>query len=683
LVEDGGAETVQTLLAAARSLQLLVTSRTALELVSERRFEVLPLPVPKQGAGCWVSGVEKQDARIEAPLSPGAQRPIPGLRSAHSDTRHPTPGTLLSIPSIALFVDRAQAVRPDFQLGSHNADAVMALCVRLEGIPLAIELAAARTQLLSPSQMLAQLEDRFAFLVSRRRDIPSRHRTLRATLEWSARLLSPELHRRLARLSVFRGGWTIETATEVCAESLDILESLEVLCNSSLTVAEETPEGGIRFRMLETIREFAAEILETSDEAEQIRTRHANWCLRLVNSAHKASTGPDQQMWLDRLELEHDNLRAALTWRLKCPLDSEDRDPLPALTLLRLCAVLPNFWWTRGYLDEGRAWCAAALDRAGAASRTSDRGDVLSGAGVLALRQGDYAAARAYFEECLSIRRELGHAQGISYALNNLGMLACDEGDYKAAHTYYAESLSIKRELGDQKAVAGTLNNMGMVAQSLGDFAAAETQYREALHINRELGNRAFEANNLNNMGIAAELQGDLSTARGYYEESLPIRQALGDRWGIAYSLYCLGHLDCLLKNYRSAEDHLQESLTIRKEVGHRPGIAQSLSALAELAVALSMASEDEQAVWLPTEADTIDMLVRHAVPLWSAASALRHEIGDRLSTWEQEALDRKIAAVRERIGPADFDAAWSAGQAMSMDQAIASAQSTRRKLVD
>jgi predicted ATPase len=626
-------------------------------------MELLPLPVPIQSVEYRVSGVEKQGAHMRRQSSPEAQWQVQDSQSALPDTRHPAHDTLLSVPSVGLFVDRVQLVRLDFRLGRHNAEAVAALCARLEGIPLAIELAAARAHLLTPAQMLAQLEDRFAFLVSRNRDIPSRHRTLRATLEWSVRLLSPELQRFLARLSVFRGGWTLEAADSICAEvgrgvggphlpekpapdeegkesRSSSLTLLEVLCNNSLVIAQETVEGGFRFRMLETVREFAAGLLEGSDEADQVRTRHGDWCVKLSTAGQRASSGPEQQIWMDRLELEHDNLRAALAWSLARAQNSENCEASPPLTALRLCVMLPYFWWTRGYFCEGRAWCDAVLDRIGRTALNHERGDVLLGVGVIAMRQGDYTAARAYFEESLAIRRALKHPRGISQVLNNLGMLACDEGDYEAAHAYYVESLSIKRELGDQQAVAGTLNNMGMVAQSRGDFIEAETLYQEALRINRESGNRAFEANNLNNLGLAAEFQGDLLRARAYYVESLPIRQAIGDRWGIAYSLYCLGHVDCLLDDYRSAEDYLQESLTIRKEIGHRPGIAQTLNALAELAAAFYWAGSTGTAISRPDDGD------------------------------------RKIAVVRDQFGPIAFDAAWSAGKGMSMDQAIAYAQS-------
>ena len=291
LVEEG-ANIVGQLIAQTTNLKLLITSRQTLELSAERRLELLPLPVPNEEGRDRSSGVQVSRSSGNRKLRSGID--LNTRTPEHLDTQHPTPDTLLSFPSVALFVDRVQSMRLDFRLGRHNAEAIAMLCARLEGIPLAIELAAARAQLLTPSQMLAQLEDRFTFLVSRKRDMPSRHRTLLATLEWSTRLLSPELQRFLSRLSVFRGGWTIEAAAEVCGESGDILGSLEALCNSSLIVAEENEESTIRFRMLESVREYAAEHHQAAN-APELFQRHYDHYARLAHEFVIALAGPRQK----------------------------------------------------------------------------------------------------------------------------------------------------------------------------------------------------------------------------------------------------------------------------------------------------------------------------------------------------------------------------------------------------
>lgn len=466
VVAGGGAEVVQTLLSRVSTLQCLVTSRQTLNLPGEVEFAVAPLPIPNG-----------------------------------SDT----PERLSVFESVRLFVDRAQGAKPDFRITSSNAPAVAELCDRLEGIPLAIELAAARALVLTPSQMLVQLGNRFEFLVSRKRGIAERQRTLRATVDWSYRLLAPDIQRFFAQLCVFRGGWTAEAAESVCDEAL-ALDLLAQLRECSLVTIQES-EGGIRFRMLESLREYAEAQL-SEQERGSARARHAAFFLALAEEAEPQLTGPEQAAWFHRLETEHDNLRAALTW-------CESSGDSGAQTGLRLSGALWRFWTVRGHFREGRAWYVTALGAEGANARTRARAKALLGAGVLAGMQGDYPAADALIEECLSIYRELGDRQGIAASLYSL-----DNFD---------ESLAIYRELGDRRGIAASLNSLGQVAFSHGDYVSARSLFEESLVIRRELGDRRGVAASLSYLGnVAAIHQGDYVSACSLYEQSLTIHVELG-----------------------------------------------------------------------------------------------------------------------------------------------------------
>ena len=292
--------------------------------------------------------------------------------------------------SVALFVDRAQAKRADFQVTVGNAPAITALCSRLEGIPLALELAAARAKALTPGQMLTQLEHRFDFLVSHQRDAEPRHHTLRAALDWSCDHLPTDVRRHYAAFSVFRGGWTIEAA-EAVAETMSALHPLEQLRDLSLVEADEGPDG-MRFRTLETVREHAAGILEEA-ELHALRRRHAAHFATFAERAEPGLIGPEQAAWLNRLEADHDNLRAAIDW---CVSDSEHCD---AETGLRLAAAAWRFWHIRGHLTEGRERLAAVLQRSESGGRTTHHAKALNASGVLAWNQGDYSAARSLYHQ--------------------------------------------------------------------------------------------------------------------------------------------------------------------------------------------------------------------------------------------------------------------------------------------
>ena len=668
---------------------------------------------------------------------------VPAL--AVPDTQHLPQGqaTLLRVlkgyESVQLFVERAQAVQKSFDLTGSNARLVAQVCHQLEGIPLAIELAAARIKVLTAQQIAARLNDHLGLLTGGSRTAQPRQQTLRATLDWSYELLTEPERLLLKRLSVFVGGCSLEAAEQVCrgagvAEG-EVLDLLTSLVGKSLVVFEEREAAEGRYRLLEMVRQYAAEGLQASGEAEQIKHRHLQWCLTFAELAGPALSTSEQAVWLARLETEHGNLRAALAWSLKREeegIGKREASETFSLTSLLLCGALQLFWRMRGHLTEGRAWCEAALKARGAQERTAARAKALHGAGMLAFYQGDYAsarsqyveslaifrelgnrqgiasslndlgivthghgdyaAARSLFEECLSIRRELGDRGGLAYTLVNLGNMAKDQGDYAAAHSLYVESLAIFRELGDRQGIAISLNNLGIVTHGHGDYASARSLYEECLSIRRELGDKWGIAGSLNNLGNVIKDQGDYASARSLFEECLAIFRELGDRLGIAGSLNNLGNVIKDQGDYAAARSLFEECLAICRESGIRQGIAFPLNHLGTLAFhqgdyasarslyeeSLSIRRElgDKWGIVYSLEAfarlNLQENRSEQAAALWGAAQRLRKEIGFPLPPDEQDEYDRAVAAAREALGEEAFAAAWEEGRAMTLEQAVA-----------
>ncbi len=649
---DAGATLVRTLLERVPGLKCLVTSRQRLELAGEQEFPLSPLPTP-QSEG--------------------------------------TPDQVSLYESVQLFVDRAQAVKPDFQVTEGNASAVARLCAGLEGIPLALELAAARAQVLTPLQMLAQLEHRFDFLVSRRRDAEARHRTLRAAMDWSYRLLSPELQAFLAQLSVFRGGWDAESAEAVCEEPL-ALDYLAQLRECSLVLAEETEESGaeMRFRMLETVREYAQERLRETEPSAATQARHRDYFLRLAEAAEPQVRGPEQAFWLARLDREHDNLRAALA---SCPPDDEG-----ARIGLRIAGALGRFWEIRGHLSEGRRQFQEVLAKAEALGPTTERAKALSGLGLMAVHQGDYAAARASHEESLTIRRALGDKAAIATVLNNLGMAATAQSDYAAAQQFHAESLAIKQELGDRAGISNSLTNLGLLAHFAGDYERAADLYGQSLEIDRELKDQWGIAYSLNSLGEVKLILGDLDAARALFLESLSLRRELGNRQGIGVTLSTLGSLCLLQGEPETARAYVEEGVRILRELGYKRDLAYALQ---KLAVIVKTLGEYPQARALLVESlqlrqeidykhgllDTLqsfgDLAAaegqgERAARIWSAVETLRNAHACHLMAVEIAEQERSIAEIRAALGAEAFTAAWEAGRAMSLEQVIRCALQNR-----
>ncbi|MCW3053438.1 MAG: transcriptional regulator, LuxR family, partial [Chthonomonadales bacterium] len=561
---------------------------------------------------------------------------------------------LLDSEAVQLFVERARMVQPTFALTRSNARPLAQACIRLDGIPLAIELAAVWVRSLSVEEINTRLDNCFRLLTRGSRTALPRQQTLRALIDWSYDLLTPEEQTLFARLSVFAGGWTLEAADSLCASqesgaegaSLfpeDVLDVLTCLIDKSLVIYVPGEESVGRYRLMETVRTYAAERLAERGEAETMRRRHRDCFLAFAETAEPKLAGAEQSEWLERLEAEHDNLRAALEWTL---IEADTGEGL------RLCGALSRFWMRHAHYAEGREWCARVLARGAAQERTEALARTLNCAGGLAYIQTDYASARAHWAETLSIQRKTEDRKGLGVSLNNLGLVANAQGDLAAAKAYFGESLSLWQEIGDRTGVANAFSNLGLIASAQGDDTSARTHHEESLALRKEIKDRHGMATSLNNLGMVTCVQGDPLTSRNYILEGLGLYQELGDRRGIAMSLNNLGGVACVQGDYGSARSYLVESLALWKEIGERRGMAYSLEAFADLAF---------------RESDPI-----RAATLWGVAATLRAAIGSPLKPNERAQHEHNIASVREVLGEATFPTAWATGCAMTTDQAVA-----------
>ena len=602
------APTVAELLVMGPNLKILVTSRAALHVYGEHEFPVPPLALPDP-------------------------RSMPSVE------------VLSQYPAVALFVQRAVAAKPDFELNRENAPAVTEICARLDGLPLAIELAAARVKVLSPSSMLTRLASRLQLLTGGARDLPLRQQTLRAAMDWSYDLLNAAEQKLFRRLSVFVGGCNLEGVEAVCDTKgdldLDLLDGMASMVDKSLVQQVEQAKGESRFVMLETVREYALEKLEVSGEEALTKRAHAAYCLVLAEEATEQS-GAEGAEWLERFAFEHDNFRAGLEWLT----DTGDAE-----WGLRLGAALFHFWETRDYLTEGRARLDKLLKLAGAAAATKVRARALFAAGVLAGGQRDYASADALVGESLDITRQLHDKQGVAVSLNALAVLAKGRGDVAVAHSLLEESLAGWRELGDLKAVARSLSNLANVVTLQGDYARARSLYAECLSIFQGLGDRTGVAWSLNHQGDVARDQGDTLAARTLYERSLAIFRELGDSWGIAGALADLGTLAREQQNCPEAHTLYRESLRVFQKLDHKRGIARLLECFACLAAAQFRAER--------------------SLRLAGAAAALRQNIGAPLTPAEQRKLDAILDPARKALTNTACTTAWLEGWALPVEKAI------------
>jgi len=570
---------VADLLRAAPGLKVLVTSREVLRVYGEYDFPVPAMTMP----------------------------PAESL-AASTD--------LAQYEAVSLFAQRAVAVNRAFKLTDENAPVVAEICRRLDGLPLAIELAAAHVRTLSPQAMLSELRNRLALLVAGPQDLPARQQTLRGAIDWSYDLLSGDEQTLFRLLGIFVGGFTMEAAEAIVrypqpvapdagegpsgARSLaGLLQSLQ---EKSLLKCYTPDAGEARFNMLETIREYALAKLRESGEAQAIRQAHLVYFLALAERAEPELTGPDQLIWLNRLEQEHDNLRAALD------ASRESSNVEQAGLHLRLAGALHRFWFTHGYLQEGRAYLEAAL---AFVKEDEPSAKLLLSAGDLARLQGEYELARNLTERSLAIRRNLGNKENIAKALNNLGLVLHDQGDIASARPLLEESLSIRRELGDKRGIGMLLNNLGVVAYAQKDYDYARALYEESLAIRRELGNARGISILLGNLALVHKIAGD-------YEQALSM---------------------------------LREALLIKRDLGDMQGIASTLEGMAQVAAASGQTDR--------------------AASLWGATEALWQTMGILLPVTDLADYKRNIDEARNKIGESAFAQAMSRGRDMSLEQVL------------
>jgi predicted ATPase len=494
----------------------------------------------------------------------------------------PTVERLGQSAAVALFIERAQAAKPDLQLTTTNAPAVAEICTRLDGLPLAIELAAARVKLLPPEALLARLVQRLPLLTGGARNLPERQRTLRAAIDWSYKLLDVDEQVLFARLGVFVGGCTLEAAEAVCnagnppggEREPNVLDGLAALIDSSLLRQEEVG-GEPRFMMLETIAEYAREQLVRSEEARVLRERHLVFFLELAEAAEVGLRGSDQLRWLAWLDAEHDNMRTALEYA-RSTADGAEAG-------LRLAAALAPFWEWRGYLAEGRRWLEQAL-ASGEQAPVNLRARALLAAGILARAYNDRVGARTALETSAQLARASGAKQILAYALTWLSALAVDltpdEGDVVAQNTYAEESVRLCREVRDRWGLALALAYHGSSQVAQGEEVLARAAFEESLALFRELGDRRSLREALYGLGDIARCQGDLTTARARHEEVLALAQALGDKTGIAEALRGLAWYACMQGDYEKATSCYEAAHAMHLELGIRvwsAGILHSL----------------------------------------------------------------------------------------------------------
>jgi predicted ATPase/DNA-binding CsgD family transcriptional regulator len=581
------APVVAELLAACTQLKVVVTSRAALRIRGEHELPVSPLALPDRSAGTMALG------------------------------------DLTRNPAVMLFEQRARSVRPGFTIDEGNARDVAEICRRLDGLPLAIELVAARARILSPAAMLARLSKRLQLLTGGARDLPERQQTLRNTIQWSYDLLTGAEQRLFRQLGIFSGGCTLEAAIAVCCpeggedrQSDDPLDGIESLLNKSL-LRQVEHEGEIIFGMLETVREFALEMLNSDPaEVQEVGERHALYYADLAERAESQLRGPDQIAWGKRLEREHDNLRAALQWSLSgragtTQASADGGSPDKVTLAMSIGSALHRFWQSRGHLSEGRHWLAQALAHPRASQTGRERALALYAAGWLASCQMDLEAAVSPFSESLAIFRELGAEHDVTRALSGLGRVALDQGKLDEAEEFYTQALVIRRRSGTDATIASALNNLGLVAMKKGEYARAEALLEESVTLIKRSGDTSHIGLIVDNLARVLLRQGEYERAKGLLMESLDIQVAVAYRWGIGYCLF---------------------------------GLAEA---------ALGQGQP------------------QRAARLLGAADAIFTDVAARMDPSDKEEYEQCIAGARRRLGEDTFNTCWAEGKSAGWEAVV------------
>ena len=609
-VLDACASLVSDLLRACPQVHVLASSREALGIAGEQTFRVPSLSLP-------------------------------------SPTRPQTAGEVVGYEAVRLFAERACQVQPSFTITDENAPAVVAVCRRLDGIPLALELAAARVRSLAVEEINTRLGSRFRLLTGGPRTALPRQQTLRALIDWSYDLLLAPEKTVLARLSVFAGDWSLESAEAVCAgdevEEWEVLDLVTALADKSLLVVEQREER-MRYRLLETVRQYAADRLLESGGSAAARGRHRAHFLGLAEEADAGTRGPEQGAWLDRLETEHDNLRAALDW---CREDAEGAE-----AGLRLAKAMYRFWRVRGYLAEGRERLAEAVGHPGAREYPLKRASALRFASGLEQVQGNLSTARTLAEEALALFESTEDARGGAGVLLTLGNVALMQGDLTGAQAYYERGLPLYRRFGERDGIARALTNLGVVMQAQGDLTGAVTVCEESLAFFRERGDSESAARVLGSLGEIAYTRGEDAEARMRLEEALTLFHQIGARNGTLVGYLCLlGAVSLRQGRMAEARTRMAEGLTLAGEIGDGWYRVDALEAWAKLCLAANQAAR--------------------AARLLGAAAQTRRTLGMPKDDASRAALEADIQAAKDALGEPAFGAAWAEGERLDWEQAM------------
>lgn len=616
---EGFATRLLPLLSECPRVWAIATSRAPLLLQSEQVVQVPPLALPDESAPLQLE-------------------------------------QLSQVATIALFVERARLVNPRFALTERNASAIAAICRRLDGLPLAIELAASRLRVLAPARLLQELERCLSLLASSAVDLPERHRTMRSTIAWSCDLLAAEEHDLFVALAVFAGGATLDMIQSVCVDAdqfdgVTLLDRLQVLSEQNLIQVSDDDEE-LRFSMLSVIQEYASERLAASGREQQLRLRHAQWCLDFASQAVAMIEHPDQQLWIHRLKAEHVNFQSALSWMLA----SDER----LLEMgARLVWQLQRFWYSCGYLAEGLHWMQLYL---GAADKLPEtlQADLLYSAAVLANEYRQTAQAEAWAEQSLVLARKQARPAAIAAALPLLSSIRQQRGDLSQAEELASESVEIFRTLGDQHGLSDALDRLAQCAYFRGDLASAISLQEEVLALRRGLANRWLLASALNNLGVAIHEQGDSARALPFLREAVALVQALGNRLMQARMLVNLGGAQFNLGDRRAAAASFGQSLQI---IWQHNDLFTLAWLLREVAILIA-------------ESDPLQ-----AVQFFSKAESLHAQHQWQLPHYDQVRFAAALERVRSELAADSFDFAWRSAEQQALSELVFHAIAACQKL--
>ena len=610
------AQLAESLLRRCERLVILVTSREQLSVTGELVYRVPSLSVPDE----------------------------------ESDT---TPESIVAHESARLFIERARLQLPNFEITPRNSAAIASICRRLDGVALALELAAPRVRTLSVEELSRGLDRRFELLTEGSRTALPRHRTLRALINWSYDLLNDAEKAMLRSVSVFAGGWTLDAAEQVFGlaqpNRSSVLDLLTSLADKNL-ITVETHEGATRYGMLETVRDYGRDWLRETSEKAQLQDRHLAYFLTLAEEARRQRSATNAPARLDRLETERDNFRAALSWSIASHADDAG---------VRLAGALSWFWFLRGYATEGRRWLSATLADQDTSYNPAARILALRAVSMLAQRQGDPVVAKRMAEEALAISIEAGDRHGIAESWQSLAVVAHSQTDYRAARECYERAIVLLRELDDRAEIGVMLCGLGQMATAEGDYDEAGVRLAESVAIARAIGDWLLP-NALTALGTVAHYQGNSELARSLLDEALTSRRMMAYREGTADSLVALAVVAHDCGDHSGAQTQLREALEIQRELGEPQAVANALDIFGEVAFALAG----------PVP----------AARLWGQAQRLREESASSTTNWvggsdvtptRRERRERDVAAGRATLGEEAFEVAWNEGRLMTLEQAV------------